>query len=45
MKEQKLHDVNFLLNIVEKYLKKYISPEVEDAHQQLLAIKHQLQKQ
>lgn len=45
MKEQKLHDINFLLRSVEQYLQKDISPEVKQTYQTLLNLRTSLQKQ
>jgi hypothetical protein len=42
MKEQKLHDINFLLRIVKMYLQKDMSPEVKQTYQTLLNLKSQL---
>jgi hypothetical protein len=42
MKEQKLHDINFLLRIVKLYLQKDMSPEVKQTYQTLLNLKSQL---
>lgn len=42
MKEQKLHDINFLLRIVKVYLQKDMSPEVKQTYQTLLNLKSQL---
>ena len=45
MKEQKLHDINFLLRIVKIYLQKDMSPEVKQTYQTLLNLRTSLQKQ
>jgi hypothetical protein len=45
MKEQKLHDINFLLRSVEQYIQKDMSPEVEQTYQTLLNLRTSLSKQ
>jgi hypothetical protein len=41
MKEQKLHDINFVLRIVKMYLQKDMSVDVQETYQRLLSIKSQ----
>ena len=45
MKEQKIHDINFLLRSVEQYLQKEMSPEIEQTYQTLLNLRISLSKQ
>jgi hypothetical protein len=42
MKQEKIHDINFLLRIVKLYLQKDMSADVQETYQKLLSIKSQL---
>lgn len=45
MREQKLHDINFLLRNVEQYLQIDSSEEIKNAYQTLLNLQNKFQKQ
>jgi hypothetical protein len=45
MREQKLHDINFLLRNVEQYLQIDSSEEIKSAYQTLLNLQSKFQEQ